>query len=273
MSRRGAQKKAQRQRSDAWYKVQAETLMRISAAGGNVDVLDAGIFHHRVSMPNGRVIDFWGSTGTWIERGGDRGKGLESMLDAMAAELVPAIPAASTARRHVAMFCDASFKEGVGGYGVWMKTEGMPSGMQFGGPIAGSCIDSTDSELRSIGMGLLKGVEANIIRPGDEVWVQCDNVGALAALMLECGAKQSTHKDSVEIPQPRRLVSSLKGSMVLAWIKDTQRQNDLAFVVRHVRGHKKGQGRQWVNRLVDGLAKRGRHQAEQQRKETPCANS
>lgn len=157
------------------------------------------------------------------------------------------------------MFSDASVLPVVSlsGWGFWIKGDGRDS-MYAGGPLQTFDPSSTVAELEAMANGLACAKAAGYFRATDAtIMLQCDSADALAILRyLRPALTESRHKDSHPLPNRRKKPMErqiVAARHVLAVLDEC----GLVPVLRHVRGHKQGDGRNWVNRLCDGLAKKG----------------
>jgi ribonuclease HI len=163
------------------------------------------------------------------------------------------------------LFADASVnpKTEKSGWGFWIKGDGRNS-MHAGGPLRGYDRNTSVAELQAIANGLSCASAAHYICSSDvSIMIQCDNSEALGCLMkARPSITERRHSDGAPVPRRRRRMSEPQEAAVdhILTIADS---HNLEISVRHVRGHKEGAGRSWVNRLCDRLAKNGRREAEQ----------
>jgi ribonuclease HI len=158
------------------------------------------------------------------------------------------------------IFADAGFN-GVtksGSWGVWMKTDGMPS-LSKGGPLL-SVDTSVEAEMRALANALALARAARFAPDGACVMIQSDCQAALS-WVLGALPKNSCHRPApggVGVVPTLRIGKALERSAGLRAFVQIATEAGLKIVVRHVRGHKAGDGRQWVNRHVDKLARQNR---------------
>ena len=160
---------------------------------------------------------------------------------------------------NLTMFSDASVfpRDRVSGWGFWIKGDGRDS-MYAGGPLRAYSENTTVAELEAMANGLSCAKAAGYFADGDQViMLQTDSTDALGCLRyLRPALAESKHEDSHPIPNrrkrpaPRQLAAA---KHVIAILDEFE----LIAVLRHVKGHKTGGGRNWVNRLCDRLAKDG----------------
>lgn len=163
------------------------------------------------------------------------------------------------------LFADASINPATkkSGWGFWIKGDGRDS-MHAGGPLRGEFDANTSvAELEAIANGISCAAAADYFRPSDAViLIQTDNSEALGCLLsARPSIIENRHEDSAPVPRRRRQMSTRQRAAV-AHILEVADTYSLTITIRHIRGHKEGGGRNWVNRLCDRLAKSGRRQAE-----------
>ena len=142
-------------------------------------------------------------------------------------------------------------------WGAWIKVDGKPSQV-FSGQLRNRMGNSTDAEICALANALAKGVSTALIPPGTEVMLQSDSTQALGLLKkLVPNVTVRQHKDSAELATFRKpqLCGGVRAEAA-GVITKLVAEHSLALVLRHVRGHTPGSGRQWVNRLVDAEAKK-----------------
>lgn len=170
----------------------------------------------------------------------------------------------------VTIFSDASVcvKTRAGGWGAWMIRSGHTA-IEAGGQFHDLPKDSSDAEAMALCNALHHGLIMEMVRPGEVAMLQSDNLACLAtiaALVPGCFISHGGGATFVPARQGR-----LMKNPALLVIRDMVRSHDLKVVVRHVRGHQDGDGRQWVNRRCDEIAKthmRARRRAIQSEQET-----
>ena len=163
--------------------------------------------------------------------------------------------------RRATIISDASFvpHSKTSSWGAWVKADGKPS-ETYGGLIRRECNDSTDAEICALANALYKAISTGLVEPNTEVMLQSDSTQALGLLKkLVPNVSVRNHKDSAELAVFRK--PQLCGGLRAEAAKVVERiatAHGLTIVLRHVRGHKAGGGRQWVNRKVDSIAKAAR---------------
>lgn len=250
----------------------------MGSAVTKVTLLNAGNHHYRLEGPKGGLLDYWPSTTRWsVFRSPEiRGQGLKAAMDLLEG-LEP--PEQDTRPAHhagwVTIFCDGSYDKGVGGWGCWIKKEGIEA-ISRGGPFTAGIGSAQDAEVRAMANSLWLAVKRGVAEPGDTVMIQTDCVAVLAALLkLVPGAVYSRHPDgnSVNVTPPRRLQKTLKESEALAGAVRLIAKNRFKIILRHVKGHqaKTSSGRAWVNGLTDKLARQGLDEARRAQRERTTA--
>ncbi|TXH35257.1 MAG: reverse transcriptase-like protein [Rhodospirillaceae bacterium] len=160
----------------------------------------------------------------------------------------------------VTIFADASVdpKTKVAGWASWLKADGQRS-VTVSGIVKEPVADVMHAELIAIANGLAVAKSRGLI--SRHVMLQSDCSAALTAICMVIPR-------TIERPAPG-------GHQIDARAKITKRQRKglkviaellagLEVSVRHVKGHKKGDGRNWVNRQCDGLAKKHMRELRQQ---------
>ena len=161
----------------------------------------------------------------------------------------------------VTMFSDASVfaDRRKSGWGFWIKGDDRDS-MSAGGPIEVFHPNSDRAELDAIANGLACADAAGYFRPSDRlIMIQSDNAGALMVLQAATQAINRPHEESAELHRRKKPLDAHQQAAADR-ITAIIRRHGLTVLVRHVRGHKDGGGRNWVNRLCDRLAKQGAFQ-------------
>lgn len=158
------------------------------------------------------------------------------------------------------IFADASyFSRGkTGSWGCWIKPDGGPA-LVKGGPFIGLLTSSVEAEMRALANALALARSSGAAPDGACVMIQSD---CQAALSWVLGAvKASDHRPAaggVNVIPVLRVQRALENSAGLRHFVKIAERAQLKILVRHVRGHKSGGGRQYVNRLVDSVAKKNR---------------
>ncbi len=157
----------------------------------------------------------------------------------------------------VTIFADASYSHQTkdGGWGVWIKADGRPS-FTKGGPFLGEVDTSSEAEVRALANALALGRAAGLIRDGDCIMLQSDCQAALCGIMalVETSCHRPAPGSTTAISPPKRIGPWMRKSAGLKTVVKIATEAQLKIVLRHVPGHKSGEGRAWVNRQVDKLA-------------------
>lgn len=239
-----------------------EHLANIEAAGCTYELISATHHQYRITGPKGAKIDFWPGRERWvgISPKGPRGTALDALL-ALIADLEP--PQKAERQASVAIFSDASFsfKTRCGGWGAWVKGDGMAAGILRGGPLKDQPRGVDEAELCAIANALAVAEAEGLLTPARFILVQSDCMAALHALRFAGLAKDRPAADGLPVAVPKR--SRLMTSKCMAYIRDLVARTGIELNVRHVRGHTGGEaGRFWVNDQCDKMAKAGRRAAE-----------
>lgn len=158
------------------------------------------------------------------------------------------------------LFADASVDPMAkkSGWGFWMKGDDRLA-IYAGGPLKLFDPNTCTAELEAIANGLWFADTQRYFTSLDSmIMLQSDNVDALGCIKkARPSAVERKHADGAHISDrnkpllPRQVIAV---EAILAVID----RHGLTITLRHVRGHKGGSGRNWVNRLCDQLANEGR---------------
>lgn len=170
----------------------------------------------------------------------------------------------------ITVFVDASHcpHTRAAGWGAWAKGDGWDRGITCGGPIKVTTNNSSEAEIAAMAAAL------QVLADGDcltfqTVMLQSDNLRTLQLIYQTLpSCRISNHAESAAIPTSKLHASPTEKS-ALRIIHAILHQFNV--FVRHVRGHRQGDGRNWVNRTCDDIAKRHmrqqRHMRQGKRKE------
>lgn len=160
------------------------------------------------------------------------------------------------------MFSDASIfpDRRRSGWGFWIKGDGRDS-LSAGGPLKVFHDSSTVAELEAMANGLARARVTGYFRPDDRIiMLQTDSTEALSCLLhVRPTIEISQHEASAPVNRRKKPLDARREAAVKAVLREIDGQG-LTPIIRHVRGHKAGNGRNWVNRLCDRLAKDGANQ-------------
>lgn len=155
----------------------------------------------------------------------------------------------------VTIFADASVdpKTGLAGWACWMKG-GSAESIVRGAALKKAVTDTTEAELLALANAMHVAQAAALLH--GHVMLQSDCAYALGCILKEVkDATQSPVKDGHVVPMRRKKMPP-EYLAPIALIDNIRRQTGITIVVRHVRGHQEGDGRNWVNRKCDAVAKR-----------------
>ncbi len=160
------------------------------------------------------------------------------------------------ARRMMTIFVDASVchRTGAAGWGAWARCDGWTSGRIFSGELKARYGNSTEAEAAAIANALHLLSKAGDLEGVAVILVQSDSMQALDSLIRIAGAVASNHADGVPLPiagKRKRFTPTER----IAPVRIRETIGDRRLLVRHVRGHREGGARQWVNRACDEAAK------------------
>jgi ribonuclease HI len=157
----------------------------------------------------------------------------------------------------ITLFVDASHcpSTKVGGWGAWAKQAGWPNGTLFGGAFKGVIPNSAEAELCAIA-NAMQSLHLHDLLIGDvKVLVQSDclrALGLIASFVSSC--EVNNHPDGCPIQKTTATKPTALEAKALATINALV-SGSRRLSLRHVRGHKAGKGRNWVNRQCDHIAK------------------
>ena len=158
--------------------------------------------------------------------------------------------------RFLTLFVDASFchRTHAAGYGAWAKKAAFEKGLIFGGPLPRGITNAGEAELGGIALALRFLLEQQHLADLDRLMVQSDSLRSLQLISQTLPrARIANHADAAAVTKAQLAPSAMEAKALVA-IK--ARVSDLDLLVGHVRGHKRGQQRQWVNRMCDAEARR-----------------
>lgn len=170
----------------------------------------------------------------------------------------------------VTMFTDASVHPqlGTAGWGAWIKGDGRTS-KTFSGHLATNSDpreprfqgSSNKAELLAMSEALQAAYTAGYFTEDDNLLMMQTDCSAAIALILAAlpRARFSAHADGLQQVYPR----SMEGichhekaalNMIGYRLLTINTHQEMLLTLRHVKGHKNGSNRQWVNRECDRLA-------------------
>lgn len=155
------------------------------------------------------------------------------------------------------LFCDASHcpSTGAGGWGAWAKRDGWQTGVFLGNSFKRLLANSSEAELCAIA-NALSHLQANDCFAGVAVlMIQSDSLRALGLLHTHVrGIMPAPHRDGCDVEKVGGKMSDYETEASVR-VRGFTLETKISIYVRHVRGHKQGDGRQWVNRECDNLAR------------------
>ena len=158
--------------------------------------------------------------------------------------------------RFLTLFVDASFchRTRAAGYGAWAKKATFTKGLIFGGPLPRGISNAGEAELGGIALALRHLLEREHLAGLDRLMVQSDSLRSLQLIARALPrVRIANHAEAAAVTKSKLQPSAMEAKALVA-IKG--RVDRLDLLVRHVRGHKSGQRRQWVNRMCDAEARR-----------------
>lgn len=155
------------------------------------------------------------------------------------------------------LFCDASHcsRTLAGGWGAWAKRDGWEFGRVFGGPLDARPVNSAEAELAAIAKALTCLAADGDLEPVKTIVLQSDSLAALSAvkaLPLARWSRSDDKRDSGATPARVKLSKRESASLAELSVAIGAR----SVFLRHVKGHKSGTGRNWVNSQCDRVARK-----------------
>lgn len=156
----------------------------------------------------------------------------------------------------VTVFADASHchQTLAAGWGAWAKGDGWERGLTFGGPIKAAVANAAEAEMAAMANAVVRLHNNGKLDGIKRVMLQSDCLRVLQLILQAFPrADPSDHKDGAAVISTRLLPSPMesKGLAVICEVLS----DCPTILVRHVRGHQNGDGRQWVNRVCDDIAR------------------
>ena len=152
---------------------------------------------------------------------------------------------------------DASLcgQTGASGWAAWAKSYTSPVSQSWSGALKASPNNSGEAELYAIANGLHVAVKSGMLDGISDIMIQSDATIALGWIvrLVPC-ATISAHKNSSPLSIPK-INPTQNVSAAIAHIRNICDMLNVKITLRHVRGHTAGNGRHWVNRKCDQLAK------------------
>lgn len=158
---------------------------------------------------------------------------------------------------NLTLFCDASFcpKTKVAGWGAWAKRMEWIEGLIFGGAFKRTFDNNHEAELCAIANALFVLKEEGHLTGITNVMIQSDSLRSLGLIKLKLPSAQiRDHADGASILKGvGKSMTETEGVGLSLITKVWSGSFDIQL--RHVRGHRQGPSRQWVNRQCDATAK------------------
>lgn len=244
---------------------------KIRAAGHDIRCLNPVLSHYRITNPNGGSVDFWGTTHTWLCPYIDtvRGKGVDTLLDTLptVATEVQSGGELGFQEPMTTIFADGSWcpRTKAGGWGAWIKADER-SAILKGGSLAGRLKNNVEAEARALANAVHLAVAHGAVPIGGLVMLQSDCLAVLAGIMFHLPDAISSRADthSARVIRALRLTRAMQESEGMNALVAVLTGRKLRVIVRHVKGHKTGSGRAWVNQQCDRLAYAGMKAARAQ---------
>lgn len=166
----------------------------------------------------------------------------------------------------ITLFVDASHcsQTLAAGWGAWAIADGWDHGRTFGGQHKRRVLNSGEAEVWAMAEAI-HHMKTRGWLTDDALMIQSDSHRALQLFLVKFpNAEIKNHTDSKPFVRPSSLYPSPAES---AAQEDMYR--DLLTMkwlfVRHVKGHASGDGRNWVNRKCDEIAKQNMRRMRQSR--------
>jgi ribonuclease HI len=157
----------------------------------------------------------------------------------------------------ITIFADASHcpRTNAAGWGAWAKATGWPQGSSFGGPIRSTVLNSGEAEIAALTNAVIRAHNRGWLTDIPGVMLQSDSLRTLQlVLQATPNASPSDHKDGAKIVAQKLLPSPFE-EKALTIITEVLLTIP-TVLLRHVKGHREGNGRNWVNRTCDDIAKK-----------------
>lgn len=158
------------------------------------------------------------------------------------------------------LFADASHcpKTGACGWGAWARRDGWDKGEFLGAQFKTPMKNIAEAELCALANALYHLDSKNLLDGVTGIMLQSDNLRCLSIIASRVpNVVIRNHEEAAKVPllSPGAILSKIELKAVPTF--ETIRLRLSYMAVRHVKGHKAGEGRQWVNRQCDEIA--GKH--------------
>lgn len=157
----------------------------------------------------------------------------------------------------ITIFADASYcpETRACGWGAWAKADAWGSGVTYGGPIRSCPENAAEAEMMAMANAVAVLHSKGLLKDVTAMMLQSDCLRVLQIILQALpDALIKNHDESAEILRSRMSLSLIESIAV-----DFLRQccpGGVRVFVRHVKGHRKGDGRNWVNRQCDAIARK-----------------
>lgn len=178
-------------------------------------------------------------------------------------------PPVSVLKPNVTIFADAShdYTACVAGWGAWIKADGQPS-ITCGAAMKEPIPSTVEAELCALANALVVARLRGVLARRDVVMLQSDSQTALGIIRNRIpGVADRPAEGGIAVDEVRKMRLTALHTAAVAVIGEIVAAFEVALVTRHVRGHQRGGGRQWVNAEVDRIAR----QAMRERRGPPPA--
>jgi ribonuclease HI len=170
----------------------------------------------------------------------------------------------------VTIFADASHDRNaqVAGWGAWIKADGRCS-ITCGAALKQAVAHVNEAELCALANALTVARRRGALAQRDVVMLQSDSVVALAVILSKIdGVADRPAAGGLAVAPIKRMKLTNVHLAALEVIRAIVVALDLSLVTRHVRGHRPGGGRQWVNSEVDRIARKAMKERREAARET-----
>lgn len=156
----------------------------------------------------------------------------------------------------ITLFVDASHcsQTLAAGWGAWAIGDGWDHGRTFGGQISRRVTNSGEAEMAAVEHAVREMGGRGWLGGDDALMLQSDSHRALQLFLVQFpNAEIRNHANSAPFARTNLLPSKAEEIALMNLEQHLTRFKWL--FVRHVKGHSEGEGRNWVNRKCDEIAK------------------
>ena len=166
----------------------------------------------------------------------------------------------------ITLFVDASHcpETHAAGWGAWAIQDGWEKGKVFGGRISKTVLNSSEAEVCAI-VEAVRHLAARGLLKDNTLMVQSDSHRALQLFMMSLPhTKLRQHEDSKDWSEDTVIRPTPTEKWAIEML--TNNLGHFPFLyVRHIKGHASGEGRNWVNRRCDAVAREHMYKERQTR--------